>query len=298
MTKKGKGKRGAGKAAARLKPQKWKLRIAPHLGFPDIDKPCFLDTLGTADPVEHIRLIAHLGFAGVLDNNLKYRSVAEQERMARALADHKLAVGCFVNQKRPYTISWGSNEPGMRAAIRKEMKASIEVARRVNGRNIVIVTERNRSLPLWWELGNMIDNLRSVLDMAEQAGVVLVVEHVNQPRRPDNLVTRLGDAYMVVKALNSPSVKLMYDTEHVQVMDGELLRNVERVATEIGAVQVADVPGRMEPGQGEINFVNFFRALRAVKYKGLVELEHLYSQPGAAGERAAYEALCEINAAV
>jgi hydroxypyruvate isomerase len=298
MAKKSPGRRATGAAAAKLEPQKWKLRIAPHLGFPDIDKPCFLDTLGTADPVEHIKLIAHLGFAGVLDNNLKYRSVAEQERMARALSDHKLAVGCFVNQKRPYTIRWGSNEPGMQAAIRKEMKASIEVAKRVNGRNIVIVTERNRSLPLWWELGNLIDNLRSVLDMVEKAGVVLIVEHVNRPRRPDNLVTRLGEAYMVVKALNSPAVKLMYDTEHVQVMDGELLRNVERVATEIGAVQVADVPGRMEPGQGEINFVNFFRALRAVKYKGLVELEHLYSQPGAAGERAAYEALCEINAAV
>src|SRR5438045_1609972 len=134
MAKAGQGRKApAGSAAAKLKPQKWKLRIAPHLGFPDHDQPCFLNLLGTADPVEHIRLIAHLGFAGVLDNNLKYRPVAVQERMARELDRHKLAVGCFVNQKRPHTLRWGSNEADMRAAIRKEVRASIDVAKRVNG---------------------------------------------------------------------------------------------------------------------------------------------------------------------
>ena len=98
-----------------------------------------------------------------------------------------------------------------------------------------------------------------------------------------------------MKALNSPAVKLMYDTEHVQVMDGDLLHDLERVAAEIGSVQIADVPGRLEPGQGEINFVQFFRKLRQVGYMGLVELENNFSRPGAEGERLAYEALCQIN---
>jgi len=288
----------AGAGAAALKPQKWKLRFAPHLGFPETNLPSFLHTLGTADPVENIRLMAHLGFAGVLDNNFKYRRKSEQGRIAKALERHDMALGCFVNQKRPYTIRWGANEPGMREAIVKEVKASVELAKRFNGRNIVVVTERNRAMPLWWELGNLIDNLRAVEGMVAKAGLVLVVEHVNRPRRPDNLVTRLGEAWMVVKALDSPAVKLMYDTEHVQVMEGDLLRNLDRVASEIGSVQIADVPGRLEPGTGEINFVNFFRRLRAVGYKGLVELENLNSRPGAEGERLAYEALSAINAAI
>ena len=290
-----KGRSSKGALAAELKPQKWKLRFAPHLGFPDVQQPFFLHTLGTADPVENIRLMAHLGFAGVLDNNIKYRPTGEQNRIAKALERHDMALGCFVNQKRPYTIRWGSNEPGMREAIRKEVRASVELAKRVNGRNIVVVTERNHTLPLWWQFGNMVDHLRGVLGMVEKAGLVLVVEHVNQPRRPDNLVTRLGEAYTIVKALNSPAVKLMYDTEHVQVMEGDLLRNLERVAAEIGSVQIADVPGRLEPGQGEINFVQFFRKLRQVGYMGLVELENNFSRPGAEGERLAYEALCQIN---
>ncbi|MBM3346418.1 MAG: sugar phosphate isomerase/epimerase, partial [Betaproteobacteria bacterium] len=231
----GGGKRSA--AAAKLQPQKWKLRFAPHIGFPDIQQPFFLHTLGTADPVENIRLMAHLGFAGVLDNNIKYRSKSEQNRIAKALERHDMALGCFVNQKRPYTIRWGSNEPGMREAIMKEVKASVELARRINGRNIVVVTERIHSLPLWWQLGNMVDNLRAVRGIVEKAGVVLVVEHVNQPRRPDNLVTHLGEALLIVKALDSPAVKLMYDTEHVQIMDGNLIANVDRVAGEIGSVQ-------------------------------------------------------------
>ena len=293
-----KGRTMKGAPAADLKPQKWKLRFAPHLGFPDVQQPFFLHTLGTADPVENIRLMAHLGFAGVLDNNIKYRPKGEQNRIARALERHDMALGCFVNQKRPYTIRWGSNEPGMQEAIKKEVRASVELAKRLNGRNIVVVTERNHSQPLWWQFGNMIDNLRAVQGMVEKAGLVLVVEHVNQPRRPDNLVTRLGEAYMIVKALDSPAVKLMYDTEHVQVMDGNIIANVDRVIGEIGSVQVADIPGRLEPGQGEINFVNFFRKLRSVRYRGLVELEHNYSDDSAAGEKAAYEELCRINAAM
>ena len=292
----GGGKRGA--AAAALKPQKWKLRFAHHIGFPDTFRPGFLHTLGTADPVANIDFMASLGFAGVLDNNIKYRPRREQDRIARALDRHGMQLGCFVNQKRPYTIRWGSNEPGMREAIVKEVKASVELAKRVNGRNIVVVTERSQSLPLWWQLGNMIDNLRAVRRMVEKAGLVLVVEHVNQPRRPDNLVTRLGEAHLIAKALDSPAVKLMYDTEHVQVMDGNLIANVDRVKDEIGSVQVADVPGRMEPGQGEINFVNFFRKLQSVRYRGLVELEHNYADESAAGEKAAYEELCRINAAI
>lgn len=285
-------------ATAGFEPQRWKLRLAHHIGFPDTDRPAFKYTLGTADPVANIDFMAHLGFAGVLDNNIKYRPRREQDRIARAVDRHGMELGCFVNQKRPYTIRWGSNEPGMREAIVKEVKASVELAKRVNGRNIVVVAERNRSLPLWWELGNLIDNLRAVRPMVEKAGCVLVVEHVNQPRRPDNLVTRLGEAHLVVKALDTPAVKLMYDTEHVQVMDGHLIANVDRVIGEIGSVQVADIPGRLEPGQGEINFVNFFRKLRSARYRGLVELEHNYSDDSAAGESVAYEELCRINAAI
>ena len=67
---------------------------------------------------------------------------------------------------------------------------------------------------------------------------------------------------------------------------------------EIGSVQIADVPGRLEPGQGEINFVQFFRKLRQVGYEGLVELENNFSRPGADGERLAYEALSAINSAL
>jgi hydroxypyruvate isomerase len=280
MTSRGK-KGGMRPDPGAFESQRWKLRFAHHIGFPDTDRPAFLRTLGTADPVANIDFMASLGFAGVLDNNIKYRPRKEQDRIARAIARHGMTLGCFVNQKRPYTIRWGSNVPGMREAIVKEVKASVQLAQRVNGRNIVVVTERDRSLPLWWELGNMIDNLRAVLPIVERADCVLVVEHVNQPRRPDNLVTTLGEAHLVVKALDSRAVGLMYDTEHVQVMNGHLIANVDRVKDQIASVQVADIPGRLEPGQGEINFTSFFRKLKAVKYQGLVELEHSYAEDSA-----------------
>jgi hypothetical protein len=80
-------------AAALLTPQTWKLRFAPHLGFPETDRPFFRETLGTADPVANIDLMAALGFAGVLDNNIKYRPRREQDRIARALERHGIQLG-------------------------------------------------------------------------------------------------------------------------------------------------------------------------------------------------------------
>lgn len=294
----GNRRKAAGPAGARaVAAEPWKLRFAVPLGFPGPDRPYFLETLGTSDPVEQIRHIAGLGLSGVQDNNLKRRPHAEQERIGKALARHGLEMGCFVNDVAG-DLRWGSRDAGMIAAIRRSVQESIDAAKRSGGANIVVNSPRDPKIPLWHELATFADNLRRVRDMAEKAGVVLCLEHVNAPRMPGLLLNRLGDAYGVVRAVDSPAVKLVFDTTHVQIMDGDLSANLLRVAAEIAVVQVADVPNRFEPGTGEINFVNLFRQVRDSGFKGLVEMEHYFSIPGRAGEDAALRALKGINAAI
>ena len=206
-------------------------------------------------------------------------------------------MGCFVNDVAG-ELRWGSREVGMIAAIRRSVQESIDAAKRSGGTKIVVNSPRDPKIPLWYELANFTDNLRRVRDMAEKARVVLCLEHVNAPRIPGLLLNHLGDAYGVVRAVDSPSVKLVFDTTHVQIMDGDLSANLARVGPEIAVVQVADVPNRFEPGTGEINFVNLFRQIRDNGFSGLVEMEHYFSIPGKAGEDAALRALQEINAAI
>lgn len=274
----------------------WKLRFALPLGFPSIERPHFVETLGTADPVEQIRYMAELGFAGVQDNLLKSRPIDEQTRIGEALARHGLEMGCFLNSRNDASDRrWIVDNAENSAAIMAEIEESIETAKRVNGRNIVLSPRRDLNALPAFQLGTFIDNLRRVADRLEKAGLTMCLEHVNELRMPGLLLRHYADSLAVAKAVNSPAVKVVYDTMHVQAMDGNLIMNLERSMSEIGVVQIADVPGRFEPGTGEINFVNLFRRVRALGYAGLVEMEHFYSVPGKAGEEAALRALREIN---
>jgi len=274
----------------------WKLRFALPLGFPTIDRPHFLETLGTADPVEQIRYMADLGFAGVQDNRLKSRPIAEQTRIGEALAKHGLEMGCFLNSRDDASDRrWIVDSADNSAEIMAEIEESIAVAKRVNGRNIVLSPKRDLNAATVYQFGTFIDNLRRVVEPLQKAGLTLCLEHVNELRLPGLLLRHYADSVAVTKAVNSPAVKIVYDTMHVQAMDGNLITNLERSINDIGVVQIADVPGRFEPGTGEINFVNLFRRVRELGYAGLVEMEHLYSVPGKAGEEAALQALRDIN---
>jgi hydroxypyruvate isomerase len=275
------------------------LRFAPHIGFPDLQQPLFRDSAGSIDPVVQIEYIASLGFAGIEDKWVKKRPVADQLRIGEALARCGLEMGCFVNtvesSRQPL---FSSSDPAARDQLERELRDSIETAKRINGKYLTTFASRDPRVPLGFQLAAMVENLKPLAEIAARAGVILCLEQTAEARYPGMLLHRLGDAYGVVKAVASPAARLLFDVLAVQVAEGDLIENLHRTRDAIAVVQVADNPGRTEPGAGELNFVNIFRSLREQGYTGLVEFEFSLSQPGAAGEQRALAALRAINAAV
>jgi len=98
-----------------------------------------------------------------------------------------------------------------------------------------------------------------------------------------------------VRAADHPTVRLIFDTSHVQIMDGDLLFHLEQAWEHVAIVQLADNPGRLEPGSGEINFESVLRLLVRLGYQGLVELEYGWQQPGAESERRGLEKLRQLD---
>lgn len=278
-----------------MNPLRWKLRYAPHTGFRDPALPLFLESAASADPVEQIAYIASLGFAGIEDNHLMQRPVEVQERIGGALARHGLEMGCFVIPSAAGQLCWGAEDAATREALELHLRAAIETARRVNGRLIVVGSERDLRLPLAVELSGMIENLKRLAPIAENAGVTLCLEHVNAPRLPNRLLQHVADSDLVARAVGSPAVKIVFDFVHVQIMDGNIIENIDRCWDRIAVFQLADVPGRCEPGTGEINFVNVLRHVRERGFQGLLELEHITELPGKAGEQLALERLRQID---
>lgn len=277
----------------------WKQRYAPHIGLAAPDLPLFLHSAGSANPMEQIRHVAGLGFAGIEDNSLKVRPVETQAAMGRELARHGLEMGCFVNNPTCWNKPiWGSNSEDARDKLNRDLQGTLEAAQRVNGKFATVVSGRDLSVPLGYQLAIFIDNLKRAGDIAQKAGITLCVETTNERGWPNMLLHHIADAYAVVKAVASPAVRLVFDIGHVAPMDGEVIANLKACADEIAIIQVADIPNRLELGSGELNWVNIFRAIRAMGYTGLIELEHLISEPGAAGEAMLLERLKTIDDAI
>ena len=116
--------------------------------------------------------------------------------------------------------------------------------------------------------------LSHLADLAERAGVTYCLENLNTMLdHPGVPLARAKDTLALVEAVDSPYVRMMLDLYHAQIGEGNLVALVERAGAAIGEVQVADVPGRHEPGTGEINYPVIARALERIGFSGTVGLE-------------------------
>lgn len=125
---------------------------------------------------------------------------------------------------------------------------------------------------------NAYRTLGELADLGEANGVVFCLENLNlQVDHPGVPFGRAEDTITLVGTLDRPGVRLMLDLYHAQIGEGNLVELVRKAGTLIGEVQVADVPGRMEPGTGEVNWPAVAAALEGIGYRGVVGLESFAS---------------------
>jgi hydroxypyruvate isomerase len=105
-------------------------------------------------------------------------------------------------------------------------------------------------------------------------GIQLIVEPINRYDMPGFLLNTSADGMRMIDTVPGEVVKLQYDVYHMQRMEGELSATITRLLPRIGHIQIADNPGRHEPGTGEINYPHLFRHLEAVGYSGWIGCEY------------------------
>ena len=121
----------------------------------------------------------------------------------------------------------------------------------------------------------LIENLRFAADALAAASLTLLVEPLNGKDMPGFTLNTTNQVFDVIEAVNRPNVRLQYDVYHAQRMEGELVATLRREIARIGHIQIADNPGRHEPGTGEINYRFVFAAIDEVGYAGHVGLEYV-----------------------
>jgi hydroxypyruvate isomerase len=110
--------------------------------------------------------------------------------------------------------------------------------------------------------------------IAEETNVTLALEPLNTlVDHTGNFLTSTRAAAELVELVNSPFIKILYDVYHMQIMEGNIINTLKAYIGAIGYIHIADVPGRHEPGTGEINYPNVFKALEELNYGGIIGFE-------------------------
>ncbi len=117
------------------------------------------------------------------------------------------------------------------------------------------------------------DTLHRICDLAEAEGVVFTLENLNPLDHPGCPFGATADVLALVSAVNRPQLRINLDLYHTQIGEGDLVRWCEKCLPWIGEIQVADNPGRCEPGTGEINYAGVARALSGMGYHGPIGME-------------------------
>jgi hydroxypyruvate isomerase len=120
----------------------------------------------------------------------------------------------------------------------------------------------------------LVTNVRHAARRLGEVGIELLIEPINARSVPGFFLTRSAQAIDVLNAAGEANARLQYDLFHMQIMEGDLARTLERLLGRIGHVQIADVPERHEPGTGEINFPFLLAHLDAIGYSGWVGCEY------------------------
>ena len=119
-----------------------------------------------------------------------------------------------------------------------------------------------------------VENLKRAGDVAAENGINIVIEPIDLIENPTIFLTSVTDGFGIVRAVNRPNVKVLYDFYHEQRVGGNLIEKLEKNLDWVGLVHIADVPGRHEAGTGEINYANIYRALGRLKYSRFIAMEY------------------------
>ena len=278
----------------------WTLRYAAHLGFRSPEAPLFPASAGSCDPLAQIDFAASIGFAGIQDPWFATRPPATQAAIAARVRARNLAAGCVVcgAPASVRTPLWTRDDSAARKRLETELSVAIVAARRLGARQIAVLTGADADAPRRMQIDRFSANLAWAAPRLAGEGLTLCLEPTNPRTLPGMLMNHFEEGCDIARAVGHSAVRMVFDTAHVQSTDGDLLGNLDRNFDLIEIVQIANHPGRTEPETGEANLAIVLGRAHDLGYRGLVELEHVWSNSGLEAERRALAWLRRADAAL
>ncbi len=220
--------------------------------------------------IERLNAAADIGFSAVEFWPWRGKDLA---KVADTCAAKKLTITQFT----AWGFSPGMNDPKNKQKFVDEIGASCETAQKLNCKMMTVVAGNDIAGVSQEKMHEVvIEALKAAAPVAEKAGIMLILEPMNiRVDHKGHCLYGSESAMKIIKAVGSKFVKINWDLYHMHISEGDLCGHLKEgfKADAIGYVQVADHPGRNEPGTGEIHYPRVFKELAALKYTGWVGLE-------------------------
>ena len=223
-----------------------------------------------------LALLTRLGYDGY--EMFDWRDAKVLETFVGLKDKYPLRCECLVANKGVTAPGCGLVNPRDREDFLRQTALAIEAAKKVDCPQLVTLTGNELGgLPRSQQMSNAVAALREAAPMLEKSGITAIVEILNTyVNHAGYFLYYVRDGAELIDRVGSPNVKLLFDIYHVQIMEGNLIENIRSNIDRIGHFHVGDVPGRHEPGTGEINYRNVFKAIYELgdRFKGSAALEY------------------------
>jgi hydroxypyruvate isomerase len=228
------------------------------------------------DGPQRFVMAARCGFKGV-EHGDPYEWKARD--VATWLADNGLEMVQILTPQ-----NWAGGETGLatlpgregdfRDAVRRGIDYAVEIKCKLLHTAIGPLTASDSRERCW---ARLVDNLAHACDQARMTGLTVIIEPVCSARFADFFVHRLDEGVALIRDVGRDNLKLCFDTYHVQMEEGAISANLERVWPHVGHLQLGNPPGRNEPGVGELNLEHYFDLVDRLGWKGWIGCEYVSS---------------------
>ena len=214
----------------------------------------------------------------------------DSKKITALMKQLRIECACIVGNKSVNPVGMGLCSPAERDGFLAEIRASTEAAVRFETKQIVVLSGfKVPGVSREAQHASIVEGLKRAHEVVAPHGVTMIVEVINtlaavEPLNPkgnnhaDYYLDRTPEAFQIVREVGSPYVKVLYDIYHTQIMEGNVIETIRKNIAAIAHFHVGDVPGRHEPGTGEIHYPNVFRAIRDTKFNGFVAMEYVPSK--------------------
>ncbi len=187
-------------------------------------------------------------------------------------------------------------DPAQRDAFLADIQKLLPAMEKLECPALIVLTgNKVPSLSHEAQHASCVEGLKRAAELVEGHGTRILLENIDPEENPKYFLTSVAEGFDVIKEVNHPQVRFLYDFFHEQISEGNLIEKLEKNVALVDLVHVADVPGRHEPGTGEINYTNIYKKLVSLGYDRYMAMEFLPTGDAVESLKTAREQVLQVG---